>query len=79
MKKADVPWIMIVLLLVIATVVTLASSCSVDTSKSLPSTVDRFIDDEAGVVCWTWNIVNGGGMSCLPIQETRLGQGVING
>lgn len=31
--------------------------------------VHRFVDSEAGVVCW---IYPGYGLACLPISETRL-------
>lgn len=30
----------------------------------------RFVDREAGVVCWVWNVT--GGISCLPIDATKL-------
>jgi hypothetical protein len=36
---------------------------------SLSNGVFRFIDKEAGVVCWT---VYQNGISCLPIGETKL-------
>jgi len=32
--------------------------------------VKRFIDKEAGAVCWVW--YKTGGISCLPISETKL-------
>ncbi len=32
----------------------------------------RFVDTEAGIVCYT--VTSPGGMSCLPISETRLDQ-----
>lgn len=34
----------------------------------------RMIDEQAGVVCWA---IEGGtyeGLSCLPVEETRLGE-----
>ena len=33
--------------------------------------VIRFIDEEAGVVCW-WTGSYRGGISCLPISQTKL-------
>lgn len=36
--------------------------------------VSRYIDHEAGVACWvsaTYNIY-GGGISCLPLDQTKL-------
>lgn len=32
----------------------------------------RWTDREAGVVCWVYYGYNKGGISCLPIDETRL-------
>jgi len=29
----------------------------------------RYIDREAGVACW---VINGGGLDCLPLDQTRL-------
>lgn len=38
--------------------------------------VKRFIDEEAGVVCWAHNDGNyGTGFSCLPLSETKLDYG----
>ena len=34
--------------------------------------VERFIDTEAMVVCWTFDTYNGGGISCLPLSDTNL-------
>lgn len=36
--------------------------------------VNRFVDNEAGVVCWIYSGGNQGGISCLPINETLLSQ-----
>lgn len=36
------------------------------------NTAQRFVDEEAGVVCWTYIFSAGAGMSCLPINQTRL-------
>ncbi|UBF19628.1 hypothetical protein HRTV-10_gp44 [Halorubrum tailed virus 10] len=35
--------------------------------------VDRFIDREAGVVCYASVAYDGGGLSCVPISETNFG------
>ncbi len=35
---------------------------------------DRFIDEEAGVVCWVYKAGYAGGISCLSIEQTRLGE-----
>ena len=32
---------------------------------------DRFVDDEAGVVCYLYRDI---GITCLPLSETRLAQ-----
>lgn len=43
---------------------------------SISNKVDRFIDEEAGVVCWVYYQSSiekaGGGLSCMPISETNL-------
>lgn len=36
--------------------------------------ISRYVDAEAGVVCWVYNPGQAGGISCLPIAETRLDQ-----
>lgn len=41
----------------------------------VPGYIDRFIDSEAGVVCWMFTLGGGvgqGGMSCLPLDQTQL-------
>lgn len=42
----------------------------------LPYDVDiyRYVDGEAGVVCWVFFGIYKGGISCLPISETLLGE-----
>jgi hypothetical protein len=37
------------------------------------NSVWRFIDKEAGTVCWIYANYNKGGISCLPIKDTYLG------
>ena len=44
-----------------------------ETTDGLPCAVVRFIDDEAGIVCWRYTN-NPGGLSCLPLADTRLDQ-----
>lgn len=41
-------------------------------SSDMPYGVSRFIDEEAGVVCWTVKSYHERGISCLPISETNL-------
>lgn len=42
---------------------------------ALPPGVKRFIDDDAGVVCYTYrNTYDSAGISCLPLSETKLGR-----
>lgn len=43
-----------------------------DARPELPSTVTRFVDEEAGVVCWMQTRVYSGGIGCLPLSETNL-------
>ena len=58
------------------------SGCSSALSDEVPTTnldsstapyIGRYIDDEAGVVCWLWDSGGyKGGLSCLPIADTKL-------
>ncbi len=41
-------------------------------SDDLPMGVIRFIDHEAGVVCWLSDVYYGNSISCLPLSETLL-------
>jgi hypothetical protein len=59
----------------------LVSGCEVTTSGSGNKTVqqqtshpwiERWYDEEAGVVCWMWPRPYGVGLSCLPIEQTQL-------
>lgn len=34
--------------------------------------VNRIFDDQAGVVCWIYSNNNQGGISCLPVSQTKL-------
>lgn len=34
--------------------------------------VNRIFDDQAGVVCWIYHNNNQGGISCLPVSQTKL-------
>ena len=36
--------------------------------------ISRYVDAEAGVVCWVYNASYSGGLACLPIADTRLDQ-----
>lgn len=38
----------------------------------IESDITRHIDEEAGVVCWVYSYGYQGGISCLPIEDTRL-------
>ena len=51
-----------------------AEEGTVSGSIYLSSSVSRFMDTEAGVVCWVYRDVmyNTGGLSCLPIGQTKL-------
>lgn len=47
--------------------------------EGVPADVERFVDRDAGVVCWTFNdhdaYAGAGGLSCLPLEETDLAGG----
>ena len=77
--------------MVLALLIWLAAACMPDSTPrwreggrgnviridgTLQGDLSRFVDLDAGVVCWVirdWTTVGlGVGMSCLPIEETRL-------
>jgi len=43
------------------------------TGGNIGNNIYRYVDNEAGVVCWIWNGYEKGGIHCLPISETKLG------
>lgn len=63
------PWILAVLLLLI-----LLAGCAPTEAYTMQTMgyygVQRFVDEEAGVVCWV--TLNRYGLSCLPLSETAL-------
>lgn len=36
--------------------------------------ISRYVDNEAGVVCWVYDGFKSAGIDCLPIGETGLGR-----
>jgi hypothetical protein len=48
------------------------SSQSSGDDASVAAYLIRTVDEDAGVVCWRY--INGGGVSCLPLADTKLGQ-----
>jgi len=34
--------------------------------------ITRYVDDEAGVVCWVYGNYEKGGLSCLPLSQTSI-------
>lgn len=44
-------------------------------SSDAMRSVRRYVDVEAGVVCWTYKSGYAGGISCLPLSQTRLDGG----
>jgi hypothetical protein len=51
-----------------------APSVEPPTESGLPPRFNRFIDEEAGVVCWCVYDGTIGGLSCLSLSSTKLGQ-----
>jgi len=47
---------------------------SVTIYRGTLETMYRVEDAEAGVVCWIYSGFEKGGVSCLPIEQTRLGR-----
>ena len=69
-------------LVVLVVMILILTSCvpegvTVEQPDIIKSNVTRFIDEEAGVVCWEYDGYRSGGISCLPIDETKLGQGGV--
>lgn len=58
----------IIVLVVIAIIAIGGYALATGEDNGLPSGVTRFVDQEAGVVCWVYSDQ----MSCLPVEETRL-------
>lgn len=56
-----------------------SDSSTVETTESIPDDVTRFVDEEAGVVCYQFHAAPGsrassGGIACVPITETKLSE-----
>lgn len=43
-----------------------------DIATEVAPDVYRFIDEEAGVVCYVYEFVKRGGISCLSVEQTKL-------
>jgi hypothetical protein len=43
-------------------------------NDSFPYGISRHVDEEAGVVCWVYTSYQRGGIDCLPISDTKLGE-----
>lgn len=66
-------------LIALAALIVLVTACKppiADPPAELPNRrIERHVDLEAGVVCWTMNYAyDKGGISCLPIEQTKLGE-----
>lgn len=47
-----------------------------DTDWTVRGNVEQIVDKKSGVVCYTYDHVNGGGgISCLPINQTNISIG----
>jgi|WetSurSiteA1Bulk_404760.scaffolds.fasta_scaffold00214_19 hypothetical protein len=64
--------IVLILLLLLANCATPISPETVSDYRNLGNGISRFIDVEAGVVCWTSQVYLGYSISCLPIKDTLL-------
>lgn len=77
LEKIYVPAFVVVMVLVIAMFVLAACATPVVSIKQSDGEaygVTRFVDKEAGVVCWKYYLGGaGGGISCLPLKDTKLG------
>jgi uncharacterized protein YceK len=68
-------------IVIILAVLALLIGCSEPMSRStgpvekpvyIGTYVRRIVDEEAGVVCWIHKDTYQGGISCLPLSETKL-------
>jgi hypothetical protein len=50
----------------------LISSCTKSELIKVEAVIHRYVDEEAGCVCWTYLIEGGGGITCLPLSDTNL-------
>ena len=71
--------VMVVIAVFIIGVFALSACADIDTgsgSVHITNDIERFIDREAGVVCWVFEdtVYEGGagGLSCLPLDVTKL-------
>ena len=65
----------LILLVVLLLVVLGLSGCGSASGDYTGSGVQRYIDNEAGVVCWVYTAPYRGGLDCMPLNETLLGNG----
>lgn len=47
-----------------------------DIPTNFPNGVSRFVDKEAGVVCWVYEDDYSGGISCIPLPQLPIGNKV---
>jgi hypothetical protein len=75
-KKEAVTVVILYVLLVLG--LTYLSSCAIPEDSAevryahRQAGITRHVDAEAGVVCWVYTVSNAGGISCLPLTDTRL-------
>ena len=64
------------LILTLIVLLFLAAACGpspgYEDTKDIGNMITRWQDNEAGVVCWVFVAYNKGGISCLPVSETKL-------
>ena len=65
----------LVLLVVCLVVILCLSGCGSPSGDYTGNSVERYIDKEAGVVCWVYTAPYRGGLDCMPLNETLLGNG----
>jgi hypothetical protein len=79
-RLMNVLWVVIVVaLLAVACTTTDYESADVATMPEITTlygstgtSVYRFTDRDAGVVCWIYSAIERGGIDCLPLSDTRL-------
>jgi len=79
-RRYSLTVVVTVFLLLAIGVPTLLAGCQpkliepVEPGVNLGYNISRYVDAEAGVVCWVYNASYSGGLACLPISDTRLDQ-----
>jgi len=64
-------------LIALSALIVLVTACAPAVSEPVGDNgveryIERYVDTEAGVTCWIYSNGYQGGISCLPIEQTKL-------